>query len=263
MLPGQMTTGSGVVFHSCVYCAKILAMNLGFSFMPILVFIPGLLCTSALFQAQIDVLETTHKIMIADTTGLDSISAMSERILAQTDGPLILFGLSMGGYVAMEMARLAPERMAGLGLLNTAHRADDGAKRKQRAATIKMAESDRFRGVTRHLLKSFLSPQAMADDAVVARVFAMTEAVGRTNFVLQQYAILGRRDQSDTLASLRMPVLVLCGALDTLTPPALSVDMAGLVPDSRLVILDDVGHLSSLEAPQAVTDALQQLFDDF
>jgi pimeloyl-ACP methyl ester carboxylesterase len=167
----------------------------------------------------------------------------------------------MGGYVAMEMARLAPERMAGLALLNTAHRADDEAKRKQRAATIKMAESDRFRGVTRHLLKSFLSPQAMADEAVVARVFAMTEAVGRTNFVRQQHAILGRRDQSDTLAGMQVPVLVLCGGLDTLTPPALSVDMAGLVPDSRLVILDDVGHLSSLEAPQAVTGALQQLFD--
>jgi len=73
-------------------------MSLGFSLMPTLVFIPGLLCTSALFQAQIDVLETTHKILIADTTGLDSISAMSERILSKTDGPLILFGLSMGGY---------------------------------------------------------------------------------------------------------------------------------------------------------------------
>jgi pimeloyl-ACP methyl ester carboxylesterase len=101
----------------------------------------------------------------------------------------------------------------------------------------------------------------MADEAVVARVFAMTEAVGRTNFVRQQHAILGRRDQSDTLAGMQVPVLVLCGGLDTLTPPALSVDMAGLVPDSRLVILDDVGHLSSLEAPQAVTGALQQLFD--
>jgi pimeloyl-ACP methyl ester carboxylesterase len=79
--------------------------------------------------------------------------------------------------------------------------------------------------------------------------------------VRQQHAILGRRDQSDTLTGMQVPVLVLCGGLDTLTPPALSVDMAGLVPDSRLVILDDVGHLSSLEAPQAVTGALQQLFD--
>ena len=76
--------------------------------MSTLVFIPGLLCTSVLFQTQIDAMEKTHKIVVADTTGLDSISAMSERILAQTDGPLILFGLSMGGYIAMETARLDP-----------------------------------------------------------------------------------------------------------------------------------------------------------
>ena len=93
--------------------------NLGFSLMSTLVFIPGLLCTSALFQAQIDVLETTHKIMIADTTGLSSISAMSKRVLAQTDGPLILFGLSMGGYIAMETARLDASRVHGLGLFST------------------------------------------------------------------------------------------------------------------------------------------------
>jgi len=94
-------------------------MSLGFSLMPTLVFIPGLLCTSALFQAQIDVLEMTHKIKVADTTGLDCISAISERILAQIDGPLILFGLSMGGYIAMETARLDASRVRGLGLFST------------------------------------------------------------------------------------------------------------------------------------------------
>ena len=86
--------------------------------MSTLVFIPGLLCTSALFQAQIDALDAKHKIMIADTTGLDNISAMSERILEQTVGPLILFGLSMGGYIAMETARLDSSRVQGLGVFN-------------------------------------------------------------------------------------------------------------------------------------------------
>ena len=79
--------------------------------MPTLVFIPGLLCTSVLFEGQISELAKTQPIFTADTTGLDSITAMAERILAQTEGPLILFGLSMGGYIAMETARLDAERV--------------------------------------------------------------------------------------------------------------------------------------------------------
>ena len=146
--------------------------------------------------------------------------------------------------------------LVGLGLLNTAHKADDAARREQRLATIKMAQSDRFRGVTRHLLKSFLSPNAMADEALVGRVIAMADAVGRENFVLQQHAILGRQDQSDTLRSLDVPVLVVGGSLDTLTPPERSEEIAALAPASQLLILEGVGHLSTLEAPQAVTDAL-------
>ena len=151
------------------------------------------------------------------------------------------------------MARQAPERLAGLALLNTAYGTDGSDRRQQRLATIEMAQSDRFRGVTRHLMKSFLSPAAMADDALVARMIAMAEAVGRENFILQQQAILNRRDQSDTLRRLAVPALVLCGGLDTLTPPEISRQMATLAPQAELVILEDVGHLSTMEAPDRVT----------
>ena len=100
--------------------------------MSTLVFIPGLLCTSVLFQAQIDAMEKTHKIVVADTTGLDSISAIAERILTQTDGSFILFGLSMGGYIAMETVRLEASRVQGLGLFSTGARADTADRRKMR-----------------------------------------------------------------------------------------------------------------------------------
>ena len=156
----------------------------------------------------------------------------------------------------MEMARLAPQRLAGIALLNTQHRADPPERRKQREATIDMAQSDRFRGVTRHLMKSFLSPAAMEDETLVARVIAMAEEVGRENFVLQQRAILGRRDQSDTLGALTVPALVLGGGLDTLTPPQASREMAKLIPDAELVIIEEIGHLSSIEAPDEVTATL-------
>ena len=230
---------------------------------PTPVFIPGLVLTPDLFAAQLRDLVFPATPRIAETTGRDSITAMAEAALALADGPLVPVGLSMGGYIALEMARLAPTRMAGIALLNTAYREDMPEKRAQREATIKMAESDRFRGVTRHLMKSFLSPAALADEALVARIIAMAEAVGRENFVLQQRAILGRRDQSNTLRELQVPALVLCGSLDALTPPQISEEMAALATQSELVILDGIGHLSPLEAPDEVTGILNQFLAQF
>ena len=220
------------------------------------IFIPGLILTRDIFAAQIDRLVNPAATKTADTLGRDSITAMAEAALALADGPLVPVGISMGGYIAMEMARLAPQRLAGIALLNTQHRADPPERRKQREATVDIAQPDRYRGVTRHLLKSFLSPAAMENETLVARVIAMAEEVGRENFVLQQRAILGRRDQSDTLGALTVPALVLGGALDTLTPPQASRDMAELIPDAELVIMEEIGHLSTIEAPDEVTDIL-------
>ena len=220
------------------------------------VFIPGLICSTDLFAAQLSGLDHPVAPRVADTLGRDSLAEMAMAALAASEGMIVPIGLSMGGYVALEMVRRAPERVAGIGLLSTAYGTDSDERRAQREATVRMARSDGFRGVTRHLLKSFLSPAAMRDDALVARVIAMAESVGRENFVLQQQAIMGRRGQADTLRGLRVPALVLCGDLDTLTPPHISREMAELTPDAELVILRDVGHLSTMEAPDAVTASL-------
>ena len=220
------------------------------------IFIPGLICSADLFAAQLAGLDHPVAPRLADTLGRDSLAGMAAAALDSTDGMVVPVGLSMGGYVALEMVRQAPERVRGVGLLSTAYGTDTDERRAQREATIRMAQSDSFRGVTRHLLKSFLSPAAMQDDALVARVIAMAESVGRENFVRQQKAILARRGQADTLRGLQVPALVLCGSLDTLTPPHISEEMAALAPDAELVILEDVGHLSTMEAPDAVTASL-------
>ena len=220
------------------------------------IFIPGLICSADLFAAQLAGLDHPVAPRLADTLGRDSLAEMAAAALDSTDGMVVPVGLSMGGYVALEMVRQAPERVKGVGLLSTAYGTDTDERRAQREATIRMAQSDSFRGVTRHLLKSFLSPAAMQDDALVARVIAMAESVGRENFVRQQKAILARRGQADTLRGLQVPALVLCGSLDTLTPPHISEEMAALAPDAELVILEDVGHLSTMEAPDAVTASL-------
>ena len=230
------------------------------------IFVPGLICTEMLFRDQIDALAaqipSLQAVQVADTTRHTSIAEMAAAALRATTGAIVPVGLSMGGYVAMEMARQAPDRVAGIALLSTNYRADDAAKRTQRLATIEMAKSAKFRGVTRHLMRSFLSPAAMQDEAIIARVQDMAAEIGSAGFVRQQEAILGRQDQSETLRNLTVPTLILCGLLDTLTPPHLSEEMHALVPNSRLTLLPEIGHLSSMEAPAAVTKALIALLAD-
>lgn len=223
------------------------------------IFIPGLLCTEVLFSKQRAMLPDAG--LIADTTRHDNIHDMAAAALDLCDGPLVPVGLSMGGYVALEMARLAPQRMAGMALLSTNCRDDSAASRAQRQQAIALAQHKGFQGVTRRLMPRLLSEAALQDDALVTDVLAMAATIGRLGFVQQQTAIMGRRDQQDTVASFAAPLLVLCGALDILTPPHLSVEMAGLAAQAELCLLDGVGHLSALEAPEAVSNAIEALFE--
>ena len=221
------------------------------------VFIPGLLCTEWLFHGQADI--SSGKVVFADTRQHSTITGMAEAALTQTRGQLVPIGLSMGGYVALEMARLAPARISAMALFGSNCRQDNDAQRAYREQAIRLAQLDGFKGVTRQFLCKYLSPRGLADTALVDGVLAMAADVGRVTFARQQHAILGRRAQHDTLASLKMPLLIVCGISDTLTPPALSLEMANLAPHADLRLLPDVGHLSTLEAAGACRGALTNL----
>ena len=218
------------------------------------IFVPGLLCTEILFQQQRVVLERDDR--LADTTKHGSIYDMAAAALTCVDGPIVPIGLSMGGYVAQEMARQAPDRVVGMALLSTNCRADTAEKTSQREAAIKLAEHNGFHWVTRQLLPRLLSDKAQEDKTLVDSVLTMARDIGRHVFANQQRAIMGRRAQHDTLAGFDSPVLVLCGKLDVLTPPEPSAEMASLAPNADLCFLDRFGHLSSVEDPDAVTEAL-------
>lgn len=226
-----------------------------------LVLAPGLLCTADLFRDQIAALSGRADIHIADTMGMGSVQQMAEKVLQERDGPLVAVGLSMGGYVALSLAQMAPQRVRALGLLSTNSVADSAAKKQQRRDLIALSKMGKFKGVTPRLLPRLLSQKAQQDDQLVARVLAMAEAVGQANFTSQQEAIMERPDRRGDLPHLAMPSLVLCGTEDSLTPPEQSREMAGLLPDCELRLLDGVGHLSSMEAPQAVSAALSDLLD--
>ena len=224
-----------------------------------LVFVPGLLCTDALFQPQIDALSASHSIHIAQTTDCETIDQMVEYMLDSVSGEIIVIGLSMGGYVAQEAARIAPDRISAIALLSTSAQPDDEARKRQRHELIKLSEIGRFKGVTPRLLPRFLSAEALEDEAMCQTVMDMAAEIGQKHFTSQQYAIMARRDQRPYLPSFHKPSLVLCGMADELTPPQLSEEMAGLLPRAELVLLDNIGHLSSLEAPEEVTQAIIRL----
>lgn len=222
-----------------------------------LILVPGLLCDAALWRHQARHLADIADIRIAETRRDDTIAGMAQRLLAGAPDRFALAGLSMGGYVALETMRQGAERVIRLALLDTSAAPDDPARRRNRQDLIRLAQTGRFRGVTPRLLPQFLHPGRLADAALTEEVMEMAARVGRDAFLRQQRAVLGRADSRPLLAQIRVPTLVLCGREDVLTPPERHSEIADAIPGARLAIIDDCGHLSAMERPQAVTAVLR------
>ena len=224
-----------------------------------IVFIPGLLLTEDVFKFQILSLKKEFNISTADTKGFKSITSIALSILNKEDGNFLPIGLSMGGYICMEIARIAPDRILGLGLLSTGATSDTKLKKLQREKLIDLSNIGKFKGVSSNMLKNFLSTKAYESEKILNLIKSMAIQVGKDNFVNHQIAIMNRIDQRNTLKNFSKPSLILCGKLDVLTPYYLSIQMFGLLKNCELRILPNIGHLSSLEAPNQVTEAIYSL----
>lgn len=222
-----------------------------------LVLLPGLLCDAALWRPQIDALSDIADMSVADVSRDSSIAGMAARALAAAPQRFALAGLSMGGYVAQEIMRTEPDRVTRLALLDTSSRADSEEQASRRRGLIELASKGKFKGVTPRLLPYLIHPDRMEDTALTGIVMAMAEHVGRDAFLRQQKAILSRIDGRDRLAEIACPTLVLCGRQDSLTPLKVSEEMADRIPGARLVIVEDCGHLSTLERPESVNAAMR------
>lgn len=222
-----------------------------------LILLPGLLCDATLWRHQVDGLADIADITIADLTGHDSFAALADAVLAMAPPRFALAGLSMGGYLAQEIMRRAPDRILRLALLDSSARADSAVQSRRRRGLIGLAGRGRFKGVTPRLLPLLIHPDRMADEALTGAVMAMADAVGKDAFLRQQQAILTRPDGRGDLARIACPTLVLCGRQDALTPLEAHEEMAAAIPGARLVVIEDCGHLSTLEAPDAVTAAMR------
>lgn len=218
-----------------------------------LLLVPGLLCDASLWAHQTRYLADIADLRIVETMLDESIADMVGRALEDAPPRFALAGLSMGGYVALEFLRRASDRVARVALLDTSARADDAATLRRRRDFIALAEQGSFKGVTPRLLPAFIHPDRMDDEELVSAVTAMAERVGKDAFLRQQKAIMARPDSRPDLPGIAVPTMVVCGRQDAATPLALSEEIAANVPGARLCIIEECGHLSTMERPHAVT----------
>ncbi len=228
-----------------------------------LVLLPGLLCDEGLWAHQRRHLADVTVASVPDLTGHDGVGDLARHVLAGAPPRFALAGLSMGGYVAFEIMRQAPERVAKLCLVDTTARPDTDEQQERRRALVKLAQTGKFKGVTPRLLPLLIHPDRMEDDAVAGEVMRMAERVGRDAFCRQQNAILNRPDSRPDLPRIQCPTLVITGREDQLTPPDRGQEMADGIADAKFALVEHCGHLAPLEQPAATTALMRMWLTQF
>lgn len=223
-----------------------------------LVLIPGLLCDARLWAHQVAHLSDIADCRVADITGAESMDELADAVLAGAPGRFALAGLSMGGYVAHAIMRRAPARVTRLALIDTSARPDTSDQLVRRRQLIDMTNYGKFRGVTDRLLPILIHGDRLAETELTGDIKKMSENVGSESFIRQQNAIMGRPDSRPFLIEYGVPTMVICGRQDALTPLELAEEMAAMIPAARLAVIEDCGHLSTMERPQAATALMRQ-----
>lgn len=223
-----------------------------------LLLLPGLLNDAELWRDPMAALADVAEARVADLGRGASLAELAAQALVGLPPRFAVAGFSLGGYVAQEILRQAPERVARLALIDTAARPDPPQRRRQRLAQALAVERapEHFVGFGERLMQQYVGPARRHDRALLQRIQAMTRRLGPAVFVRQSR--LERGDGRPLLAAYRGPALVLCGLQDRITPPPLAHEMAALMPQAELVLLEDCGHLAPLEQPAQVAAALRR-----
>lgn len=227
-----------------------------------LVFLPGMMCDARLFAPQAAAFSSSRTIVHATLTRGRTMTEIAESVLRDAPPHFALAGLSMGGIVAMECMRLAPERITRLALLDTNPLPETPETAALREPQIVAARAGRLDEVMREELKPrYLAPGA-GRAAVLGTVMEMARALGPDVFVRQSRALQKRPDQQATLRKIAVPTLVLCGRHDRLCDVRRHQFIRDLVPGATLEIVEEAGHLPTLEQPEATTAALERWLTD-
>jgi pimeloyl-ACP methyl ester carboxylesterase len=220
----------------------------------------GLLCDDVVWDAQAKALARDYDVRVVSFLyGEDSLAAMAERVLADAPSTFALAGHSMGGRVALEVYRRAPERVERLALLDTGYEGVVAGEADKRGVLVDQAQREGVDSIAAAWGLPMLAPGRRSDPVLVKEVVDMVGRMTPAIYAAHTRALLGRPDASEVLRSVACPALVLCGRQDGWSPPERHERMAGLMPRPPLLrLVDDCGHMSMMEQPQAVLDALRE-----
>ena len=223
-----------------------------------LLLLPGLLNTRRLFEQQIADLAGVAEVIIPELWHHDSIGAMAEAALGMAPERFALGGFSMGGYVCFEILRRAPQRVERLALMDTQATPDTPEATARRRGFIAQTGLGRFHGVQPSLLPQIVHRNHLNDQSIIQPIVEMAAEVGADGFCREQVAMIDRLDSRPLLVEIKQPTLVLVGRQDQATPLQRAEEMAADIAHSRLVVVEECGHMAPLEKPAEVSAALRR-----
>jgi pimeloyl-ACP methyl ester carboxylesterase len=235
---------------------------------PHLILVPGLMCDDAVWEHQARELETLTAVTIADHGSLDSLGKMADAILDRAPERFAIAGHSMGGRVAFEVFRRAPERIAAIALMDTAYAPKhDGISGEREAsgryALLDIARKEGTRAMGTVWVQRMVHPSRLSDTVLLNAILDMIGRKTPDVFAAQIKALLDRPDATPLLEKVQCPAIVLCGRQDTWSILSQHKQMSAKIPYSRLVVIEECGHMSTMERPEHVTAAMRNWLTSF
>src|SRR3954454_18216551 len=219
-------------------------------------FLPGLLCDASIWAAQVDALKPYAEVQVADFSQQDSLTDMARSALAMSDGPVVAVGHWMGGRVALEMVRLAPERIAKLALLDTGAHARGPEEPAKRQLLVDLADQKGMGALADSWLPPMVDEARVRDAGLMEPLRAMVLRASPDQHRRQIRALLNRPDAKPLLPTIACPTLVMVGRQDRWSPLAQHEEIAAAIPNARLVVIENSGHMTPVEQPEQVSRAL-------
>jgi hypothetical protein len=221
-----------------------------------LLLVPGLVCSPRIYAPQLPALWRVGPVMFPNHIRDSTMAGIAKRILDEAPQRFALAGHSMGGYIALEIFRQAPDRIVRLALLNTSARPETPEASERRKDWIKETQAGGYRAMLDRLFVNFVHPMRHNDAVLKKLVMDMGDDVGPERFIAQLEAIMSRGDSRPLLASIKCPTLILTSDTDNTVPNEASFEMAKAMPGAKLVTIPECGHMTPVEKPDAVTHAL-------